>query len=95
MTNGDPQPKEVVEGTSTEVKRKKYLSRKLIAFVVNDVILIACYILTLLISPSLLAPSVIISFMALIVLNGITYIGGKALETWAKSKWFRAELLNK
>lgn len=74
-------------------RRKKYLSRKLTAFIINDVILVSCYLITLEVAPTLLVPAVIIAFMALIVLNGITYIGGKALETWAKSKWFRSELL--
>lgn len=74
---------------------KKYLSRKLIAFLINDLILVGFSFAVLLINSSLLVPSVLISFMVLIVLNGVTYMGGKALEVWSKSKYFHSELIGK
>jgi hypothetical protein len=76
-------------------KCSKYMSRKLVAFIINDLILTGFMVMALLIEASILTSAVLISFMALIVLNGVTYIGGKALEVWAKSKYFRSELFNK
>lgn len=77
------------------LEKSKYSSRKLIAFIVNDLILVGVVTLILFVSPGLLTQAVLITFMSLIVLNGITYIGGKALEVWAKSKYFRSELFEK
>lgn len=84
------------KGNAVEThERDKYLSRKLVVFIVNDILLVGFMVLTLVIDATILTTAVIISFMALIILNGITYIGGKALEVWAKSKYFRSELFNK
>lgn len=88
-----PETGETIDGTKPQ--SKGYMSRKLVVFVVNDIILVFCYILTLEVFPELLTTAVIITFMSLIVLNGITYIGGDVLDTWAKSKWFRSELVGK
>lgn len=74
---------------------KRYKSRKLIAFIVNNAILVTLFMFMLFTAPSVLTTPVIVTAMSLIVLNGITYIGGKALETWAKSKWFQSELMGK
>lgn len=74
---------------------KKYASRKLLAFIVNDIILVGLSVLLVFISPQLLTPTVMITLLTLIVINGVTYMGGKALEVWAKSKWFRSELVDK
>lgn len=73
--------------------KSKYLSRKLIAFIVNDVILTGVVLIILFKDSAVLTTPVMVAFMTLIVLNGITYIGGKALEVWAKSKYFHAELV--
>lgn len=78
-----------------EVRRHKYMSRKLTVFIVNDLVLTGFMALSLFIDATILTTAVLISFMSLIVLNGITYIGGKALEVWAKSKYFHSELLGK
>lgn len=72
---------------------KRYASRKLIAFIVNNAILVGLTVLMLLTTPKLLTPTVLISLFSLVVLNGVTYMGGKALEVWAKSKYFRSELM--
>ena len=70
---------------------RKYLSRKLVAFVVTNVILLVVLFRN---GPALTAQSLTM-LMLFVVLNGVTYIGGKALETWSKSKFFHAELLDK
>jgi len=68
--------------------------RKLTVWIVDTIILIALYVLTLLIYPeALLTVGIILIIM--IVLLGITYIGGNALATWAKSKYFHSELVGK
>lgn len=73
----------------------KYLSRKLIAFTATNLILVMIFLVSIVRESSLLTSEVLITLMLFVVLNGVTYIGGKALETWAKSKWFHNELVGR
>jgi hypothetical protein len=57
--------------------------------------LLLIFLVALFVEPGVLSSGVMITLLSLIVLNGITYIGGKALETWAKSRYFRSELVGK
>lgn len=72
---------------------KRYKSRKLIAFIVVNIILTTFVFVALFQAPEVLQSTVLVMYMTMTVLNAVTYIGGKALETWAKSKYFHKELL--
>lgn len=72
----------------------KIKERKLTVWIVDTIILIALYVLTLFKAPDVLL-TVGVLMIVLIVLLGITYIGGNALVTWAKSKHFHSELAGK
>lgn len=74
---------------------KKYLSRKLVAFIVTNAILLIIFLVGIRHNGDILTPSTLTMLMLFVVLNGVTYIGGKALETWSKSRFFRAELVDK
>lgn len=74
----------------------KIKERKLTVWIVDTIILVGLFILTLFFAPTGLDIVAFLIFTVLmIVLLGITYIGGNALATWAKSKYFHSELVGK
>lgn len=67
--------------------------RKVLAFILITLILIAIYFITLFIAPNILniiGNTIIIMFFA----NGVTFIGGNTLDKWIKSKYFNSSLFN-
>jgi len=66
-------------------------SRKLTAFLVTEIVLVALYVLTLIVASSQIA-SVGVTIVIMLVGNAATFTGGQVADAWQKSKYFRAEL---
>jgi hypothetical protein len=68
--------------------------RKVSAFIIITIILIAIYFITLFVAPDVLKSignTIVVMFFA----NGITFIGGNTLDKWIKSKYFRSEYFDR
>lgn len=69
----------------------KMKGRKATVFIVNLLVLVGLYWLTL-VTDSTLINSVGPLIIIMIVGNGATYIGGQVADEWQKSKYYRSEL---
>ena len=69
-------------------------NRKLIVFIVDTLLLAMFFVLTVFFAPEALI-GIGITLAILETLIGVTYIGGNVLATWAKSKYFHSELVEK
>lgn len=72
----------------------KMKGRKALAFGIVDIQLVGLYIMTLLISPQILA-SVGVIIIIMIVGNAATFIGGVVADKWQKSKYYHVEMEGK
>jgi 4-alpha-glucanotransferase len=61
------------------------------AFWTTEIVLVALYVLTLLVSAAQIA-SVGVTIIIMLVGNAATYIGGNVADAWQRSKYFRSEL---
>ena len=68
--------------------------RKLLVFILTEMLLTLFFMAVLFISADSLN-GLGITIVVMVVLNGVTYIGGNVLSTWAKSKYFQSDLVGK
>ena len=66
-------------------------NRKIAVFIVNTVVLVVVYVLTLLFAKEVLTSLGVTIIMALVG-NGATYIGGNVFAAWQKSRYYVPEL---